>query len=309
MLWQGNAMAKVDIIIPAYNSAHFLAEALESVAAQTFTDWQIVLVDDGSTDNTPEVVAPFQQRFGEKLRYIRQENRGVSAARNRGIRSATSEFVAFLDADDIWLPRRLEYSLSTLEDRPTAGLCYGLLTRIDSKSVPLDTWHGNDAHVEGRIARYIYTREVELPCLTVTARRRCIEEAGYFDESMRATEDRDLWLRIARRYEVAFVPEVLALYRISIGSASANPDRMFEAQKDFIHKHYGQPECGFWQRQVALARAYKQRAEALQARGEKVKALRSALAAVAIYPLQPGNARTAISMLLSSVQVKRPKAS
>src|SRR5271163_981143 len=93
-------MAKVDVIIPAFNAAKYLPFALESVSSQTFDDWQILLVDDGSTDNTADVVAPFLDRFGSKIRYIKQENRGVAAARNTAMRASTSEFLALLDADD-----------------------------------------------------------------------------------------------------------------------------------------------------------------------------------------------------------------
>src|SRR5271154_2282442 len=104
-------MPKVDVIIPAYNAAKYLAAAIESVIAQTFEDWRILLVDDGSTDNTAEVVAPFLERLGPKLRFIRQPNSGVSAARNTAIRNASAEFLALLDADDVWLPCRLAESL------------------------------------------------------------------------------------------------------------------------------------------------------------------------------------------------------
>src|SRR5271156_4120713 len=124
-------MPKGDVIIPAYNAAKYLAAAIESVIAQTFEDWKILLVDDGSTDNTAEVVAPFQDRLGPKLSYIKQNNRGLPAARNSAIRASTAEFLALLDADDVWLPCRLEESLKALSDRPQAGLAYGLVTHID----------------------------------------------------------------------------------------------------------------------------------------------------------------------------------
>ncbi len=124
-------MATVDVIIPAFNAAKYLPFALESVSSQTFDDWQILLVDDGSTDNTADVVAPFLDRFGSKIRYIKQENRGVAAARNTAMRASTSEFLALLDADDVWLPCRLSESLKVLAERPEVGLAYGLITVID----------------------------------------------------------------------------------------------------------------------------------------------------------------------------------
>jgi glycosyltransferase involved in cell wall biosynthesis len=297
-------MAKVDVIIPAFNAAKYLPFALESVASQTFDDWGILLIDDGSTDNTAEVVAPFLARLGSKLRYIRQENRGLPAARNTAIRNSTAEFLALLDADDIWLPCRLAESVAMLEARPQAGVAYGLVTHMDSEGRPGSTFEGNQSHAEGRIASQIYMRRVELPCPTVTFRRRSVDEVGLFDETMRATEDRDLWLRIALRYEVAFIPKVLAYYRVSPNSMSANAQRMLQAQMHFIRKHYGSEGCGLIPRQIARARAYKQRADALKAQSKPWAALRSALRGVALYPLDPDNIRTAGSLLLNCISVR-----
>lgn len=290
-------MATVDVVIPAFNAAKYLPAALESVDSQTFRDWQIILVDDGSTDNTAEVVAPFIERFGTKLKYIRQENQGPSAARNNAIRSSKSEFVAMLDGDDVWLPCRLSESLRVLRERPSAGMSYGLITYIDTDGNKLHTFTGNREHADGRIAPHIYMRRVELPCATVTVRRKSAEEVGLFDVKMRSTEDRDLWLRIALRNEVAFIPEVLAYYRLSPDSASTNTQRMFKAQMHFIRKHYGSSGCGFVPRQISLARAYKQRADALKAQGRTLPAVVSGLQAVAIYPFDLENARAAASLL------------
>lgn len=292
-------MASVDVIIPAFNAAKYLPKAIESVISQTFSDWQILLVDDGSTDNTAEAVSPFLERLGPKIKYIRQDNGGLPAARNAAIRASRGEFIALLDADDIWLPCRLEESVKVLLERPQAGLAYGLITNIDPEDRIGSTWVGNLKNVEGHIAPQIYMRTVELPCPTITFRRQCIDEVGGFDESMRATEDRDLWLRIALKHEVAFIPKVLAYYRRSPDSMSANPDRMVQAQLHFIAKHYGSEGCGFRSRQIALARTYKQRADNLRVRGQALAALESSLHAVALYPLSLNNIRTAGSLFLN----------
>ncbi len=292
-------MATVDIIIPAFNAARFLPFSLESVVSQTFDDWRILLVDDGSTDNTAEAVAPFLDRLGSKIRYIKQENRGLPTARNTAIRASTAEFLALLDADDVWLPCRLSESLKILVERPQVGLVYGLITDIDQENRPGITWGGNLSDADGHIAPQIYMRKVELPCPTITFRRKCVDEVGFFDETMRATEDRDLWLRIALRYEVGFVPKVLAYYRLSPNSMSADPQRMLQAQLKFIRKHYGSEGCGLRPRQIALARSYKQRAEALKVQSQPWAALMSALQAVALYPFDMDNPRTAGSLLFN----------
>jgi glycosyltransferase involved in cell wall biosynthesis len=292
-------MATVDVIIPSFNSARYLPAAIESVISQTFDDWQILLVDDGSTDTTAEVVAPFLDRLGSKIKYIKQDNRGVSAARNTAILASTAEFLALLDADDVWLPCRLSESLRVLLERPQAGLSYGLLTHMDSEGRLGSSWEGNRNHAEGHIAPYIYMRSVELPSPTITVRRKCISEVGVFDESLRITEDRDLWLRIAQRYEVAFVPKILALYRSSPGSLTTDPKLMLEAQLKFIRKHYGENGCGLRSRQSALALCYKQQADNLRGQGRAFDALQSSLKAVTLYPLSVGNFRTAGSLLLN----------
>ena len=291
-------MPKVDIIVPAYNAARYLPAAIESVIAQTFEDWRILLVDDGSTDNTAELVAPFIQQLGEKLKYIYQPNAGLPAARNTAIRNSSAQFLALLDADDIWLPCRMSESLKSFENRPQLGLTYGFVSRIDPDGVVIDTFDRRQKHGEGRIAPYIYMRRIDLPCPTITFRRKCIDEVGLFDENMRATEDRDLWLRIALRYEVALVAEIIALYRISPGSMSADLGRMLKAQRHFIEKHYGAPGCGFLARRIALARVYKQHAEALGLRRQPWAGLRSALRSLALYPFDIDNLRAAGSLLL-----------
>jgi glycosyltransferase involved in cell wall biosynthesis len=291
-------MPKVDVIIPAYNAARFLPMAIESVIAQTFDDWRIVLADDDSKDATPEIALFYKERLGDRLQYIRQERAGVSAARNNAIRQSTSDFLAMLDADDVWLPWRLEESLKVFEGRPQVGLAHGLVDRIDVEGKIIDTFSHPQRYSEGWIAPYIFMRKVDLPCLTVTVRRKCIENVGLFDESMRATEDRDLWLRIALRYQVALVPKVIAQYRVSSASATTDPEKMLQAQMRFIEKHYGSPGCGRRARRIALSWAHRQRAEALADNGKSRAALKNALRALAYAPGDARNIRTMISLLL-----------
>ena len=298
-------MPTVDVIIPAYNAAKYLPVAIESVVAQTFEDWRILLVDDGSTDNTAEVVAPFIERLGSKLNYIRQPNGGLPAARNAAIRNSSAEFLALLDADDIWLPDRLTESLKCFEGRPQVGLAYGFNSRIDAEGTIIDTFSQRSRFAEGYIAPYIYMRRVQLPCPTVTFRRKCVDEVGMFDETLRATEDRDLWLRIAFRYEVALVPKVIALYRTSPNAMTTDPERMLKAQQQFIEKHYGEPGCGFLQRRVALSQIYRQRAEAFAIRKDWSTAVGSSLRALALYPLEVSNFRTTGSLMLRYAGIVR----
>jgi glycosyltransferase involved in cell wall biosynthesis len=294
-------MATVDVIIPAYNAAKYLPYALDSVIAQTFEDWRVVLVDDGSTDTTPGVIEPYIERLGAKLTYLQQSNRGMSAARNVAIRASDAEFIAFLDADDVWLPCRLSESVQVLRARQEVALTYGGITLIDTQGHPGETFTGTLKNAATRIASQIFTREIHLPCVTVTFRRQCIDEVGLFDESMRATEDRDLWLRIALRHDVAFIPKALAYYRISPNSMTTDPERMLQAQLKFIRRYYGSPGCGLRLRQVALARAYTERAETYKKRRLLRKALKSSLRAVALNPFSVETIKPVGSIVLSWV--------
>ena len=298
-------MPTVDVIIPAYNAAKYLPAAIESVIAQTFEDWRILLVDDGSTDNTAEIVAPFVERLGDKLKDIRQANRGVSAARNCAFRHSSAEFLAFLDADDIWLPCRLSESLKCFENQPQVGLAYGFLSRITQNGQIVDTFADRQQNGEGFIAPYIYMRRVDMPCSTVMLRKKCIDEVGGFDEALVAAEDRDLWLRIAFRYQVALAPKVVAHYRISPESLTGDPERMLNAQIQFVEKHYGAPGCGIRQRRIALSRIYRQRAEAFAGRRQWRTAITCSLQALALYPLHAANFRTAGSLVLRSAGLYR----
>lgn len=294
-------MPTVDIIVPAYNAAKFLPAALDSVEAQTFEDWRIVLVDDGSTDNTPEIVAPYIERLGAKLKYIKQPNAGLPAARNTAIRNSDSEFLALLDSDDVWLPCRLAESLKYFDGRPDVGLAHGFIDRIDAEGSIIETFARTQKHGEGWIAPYIYTREVNLPCPTITFRRKAVEEVGLFDESMRATEDRDMWFRIALRYQVVTVPVVIAQYRVSPNAMTTDTDRMLRAQLQFIEKHANAPGCGILARRLALSEAYRQRAEALGGQRKRWAALRSATRAAAYYPFDKNTIRTMASMFLGTM--------
>ncbi len=297
-------VATFDIVIPAYNAADFLPDALDSVMAQDFEDWRILLVNDGSTDATGEIAERYRQQLGDKMLVITQPNAGLPAARNAALRVATGEYLAILDADDIWLPERLRASLASFAARPSAGLSYGLNAQVDEKGEVLFTFAGNPDFAEGYIAPYIYMRKVELPCPTVTIRRSCLADVGQFDESMRATEDRDLWFRIALRYEVAFVPKVIAHYRVSAGSMSTDMDRMMRAQFRFIDKHFGAPGCGRVPRRIARARVWKQRGEIFHERRIPWQAARSAWWACWIWPFGVDNLRTAASLSLRLIGVR-----
>lgn len=281
-------MARVSIVVPAYNAERYVNGTLDSVLRQTFADWEVIFVDDGSTDRTPEIVASRWADFGHRLRYIRQDNRGLPAARNTAVRNSSAQYIALLDADDIWLEKRLERSVEALDRHPEAGLAHGPVYRIDADGkVCENPWRPPVKYLSGDIARNIYTRRAHILCPTVTFRRHCLERAGMFDETLRATEDRDLWFRIAQHYPVVYVDEVLAYYRVTPTAMSQNPQRMRSAQMQFLAKYRAQ--CGKMAEYEALARLRREEGDGFFRRGNLSKALSCYVGALIQYPFDTEN--------------------
>ena len=199
-------MPTVSVVIPAYNVERLIRQTLDSVLAQTYRDFEVVVVDDGSKDATAEVVSG----YGEPVRCIRQANAGPSAARNRGLREARGEFVAFLDADDLWLPEKLAAQMPLFDAEGRVGLVYCRFERMDMDGRPLPTtpW----LTPTGRVYYQLLERSY-VPASTPVVRKACFERAGCFPEDMSWAEDWHLWIRIARHYEYAVADEVLVCHR------------------------------------------------------------------------------------------------
>lgn len=204
----------VSVVIPLYNKGPYITRALNSVLAQTFQDFEVIVVDDGSTDDGAEVVSGFRD---PRIRLIQQENQGVSAARNRGIEAARAELVAFLDADDEWLPEFLETVLRLRGRFPGAG-AYGTAYLLKLKStttrvapfsaIPQEPW-------EGLLPSYFKAAALGAPPLsasTVAIPRHILKKMGGFNTDAWWGEDTDLWGRIALRYPVAFSWNIGAIY-------------------------------------------------------------------------------------------------
>ena len=207
---EGYAMAKVSVIIPTYNRAHAVSEAIDSVLAQTYRDFEIIVVDDASTDNTGEVLA----RYGDRIRVIRREtNGGAGAARNDGIRASSGEFIAFLDSDDLYLPCRLRISLEALDASPNFGGAYADLQKVAPDGTVLPSWLSVAGH---QALGLIFREELVRPTLgtdTLTIRRCCFDAVGLFNESLHRFEDVHMWLRLTHRYPFLCIPEVVAVWR------------------------------------------------------------------------------------------------
>lgn len=245
-----NVVPTVSVIIPNYNYGRYLAETLESVFAQTLSPHEVIVIDDGSTDNTSEVLSS----YGERIRVIHQQNRGVAAARNAGVELASGELVAFLDADDIWLPRKLERQLERFVADPGLGLVFCGGEEIDAKGVLLGRPRVDG--MEGWIANEILLFErpaVLMPGSGALVPRRIFEEVGGFDGRLPPSEDWDVSYRIACRYKVGFVPEVLLQYRIHGTNSHMNIRRMERGMLIAFGKAFADPDP---QIQALRQRAY-----------------------------------------------------
>jgi len=197
----------VTVIVPTYNRAALLAQALDSVAAQTFTEFEVVVVDDGSTEPIEEMVAGHATR----PRFIRQANLGPAAARNRGIESAAAPLVAFLDSDDLWLPQKLETCARYFESHRDIRIVFGPMSPIDAAGAPVPgrtkPCHG------GWITEHLFRSSfVHVP--TVVAHRDLLRDAGGFNETLPVCEDYDLWLRLSVDNPFGLVEPPLALRRL-----------------------------------------------------------------------------------------------
>lgn len=228
-------MPKVSVIIPTYNCAHYIGNAIESVLRQTFTDYEIIVVDDGSTDNTREVVEKFVAQHPSRVRYLYQPHQERAVARNQGIQAATGEYIAFLDADDEWLPHKLALQVPILDQYPKVGLVHSKVVFMDRDGRKI----GSPPHREtpnGFVLKELLCGNF-IWCLTVLCRRQCFDECGWFDTDTIPAEDWDMWVRIAARYALHYIPEVLARYRLTPDPDGARDLRHYHADLRVVEKN------------------------------------------------------------------------
>ncbi|MCO5084588.1 MAG: glycosyltransferase [Rhizobiaceae bacterium] len=199
-------MPAISVILPTYNRAYCLDRAVGSLLAQTFEDWELILVDDGSTDRTSELRREFASVLGARYRDLDSQRRGASGARNLGIEAARGEWIAFLDSDDVWIPEKLGLQLDALHASPEAGFCYTDFFEFDDAYHILHPRHIIPAAMEGSIyPQLLEIRHNLITCPSVMARRDLVIANGGFDESMRVCEDIDLWTRLSRLAPVVAV--------------------------------------------------------------------------------------------------------
>lgn len=229
--------ALVSVVIPSYNHGKYIAETIDAALAQTYQPLEVVVVDDGSTDNSAEVLAS----FGDRIRWFAQKNSGVSRARNWGAGESRGEFIAFCDSDDVWVPQKLEKQIARFDD-PEVGLVYCGIQRVDGERVPFSdpVVVGMSGHISTRISQL---QIVGVPLISSTSivSRRCFDVVGGFDPALAYSADWDFWRRAAGNFKVDFVPEVLVMYRVHRSSWTRNVKALSDDMQRAFSKMFSDP--------------------------------------------------------------------
>jgi glycosyltransferase involved in cell wall biosynthesis len=283
----------VSVIIPSYNASPFVHLAVQSVLEQTYDKHEIILVDDGSTDETRQVLSKFQGR----ITYIYQQNRGAAAARNAGIETARGDLVCFLDADDLWASNKLELQLEFLRQHRDVALLSGGCRKFMDRDAPYASFTAAKSP-EGSAARIFsapeaFTELVRsnfIPTSTVMVRKECFEKVGTFDLDLIPVEDRDMWLRISARFGVAYLPWVLCDKRLHPSNISNDKVRMLYTCARVLEKNRalfpGLAPAKLWNKQLAKLYANAGRLSLMkhrrpEARRAAARSLKNALTAKA----------------------------
>ena len=298
----------VSVIMPLYNCERFVAQALDSALAQTWRDLEVVIVDDGSTDNSAAIADRYARAYPDKIRVIHQCNEGVCHARNTAMAAASGDCFALLDADDVWLPHHLQACVAELQRRPEAALVHADVERIDVDCNSLGRsprmWHrvGNDTF------RVLYLRSEHVCCSTAVFRRDAIDSIGDFDVQFNGLgcEDRDLWLRMTGIARFVYIDDVHTRYRMHGNNMSANFAKMMQARIRLVDKHAATVR-GHPLRRRALAAAHCNLGDELVDAAQRSAALRAYAQAFGLWPVQQKALRGMLRCLVKKQLSRRPR--
>ncbi|MBW8010755.1 MAG: glycosyltransferase [Chloroflexi bacterium] len=226
-------MPRLSIVIPTYNRGHYIFECLQSIWDQGYQDYEILVVDDGSTDNTLEILQPLIEN--KKVKLLHQTKSGAAAARNKGVINATGELIAFLDSDDIFYPSKLKKQAEYMDQHPSVMILHSNFNKFDDFGNDLGTKYTSffSGHIYPEILLYW---EMLMATSCVIVRADLFNEIGLFDEDLTSAEDLDLWARIARKYPIHHMPEILAGIRVHPQNISVDKSKMAERHLKYLHK-------------------------------------------------------------------------
>jgi glycosyltransferase involved in cell wall biosynthesis len=301
---QSNTEPLVSVVIAAYNCGRFLSDAVNSVLKQTYRNLEILLVDDGSTDTTQEVIAGFSD---PRLRSFYQANQGQAAAKNKGITEANGEFIAFLDADDLWHSKKLEMQIPLFSRSREIGVVYTKLSLIDQRGNPINT--PDRVHHSGYITEKLLFDNC-VTGMTSIIRHECIDKVGLFNENLPMGIDYDLWLRISLEYQFYFFDAITYYYRQWEGQMSHNSAKRmecaFQIMDSFFASNPGRIEQSVINR--AYAHTYVTRGMATYSKsGNSLYALKDYLKALTLHCYDKRAWKEIIKLLLPLRRYKYSK--
>ncbi|MDF2569221.1 MAG: glycosyl transferase [Sporomusa sp.] len=238
-----NFPSSIDVIIPVFNGERYISEALKSVADQTYKPNRIIVVDDGSTDDTAKETHQCSKEFHVPITYLYKSNGGHSSARNMGIAASDSDFIAFLDADDLWDKYKLEAQISVFHQTsfPNLGVVYSDITVIDGQGAMVSQYDGYrlNPQLRGDIFQSLISGNlISSSASGVLIRRNCFEQVGVFDETLPTSEDWDMWLRLAEQYEFDYVNDKLVKIRCHTSNTSKKRYLMIKGRIMVLNKLY-----------------------------------------------------------------------
>lgn len=225
----------VSIILPNYNNAKYVGEAIESVLSQTYTNWELIVIDDGSTDNSVEIIQKYAAQ-DERIKWlINATNKGVSASRNEGLKRYRGEFICFLDSDDVFLPNKLTDQVACLQQNENIDLVYSDQLVGDEK---LSIIRKNEYFIPSIDLREFMAIRNLFSTLCVLLRRKLVEQVGYFDTQLAGGEDWDYWIRCSEKTPFIHLRTDTAIYRQHAAQSHKNIDKMKAAREQVIQKHF-----------------------------------------------------------------------
>ena len=294
----------VSVVVPTYNRSDLVLDTLESICNQSFRPIEIVVVDDGSTDDTLNVVREWAKQNDSfktlVVRWVSQTNQGANAARNRGIEEAHGEFIAFLDSDDQWLPQKLAKQITIFrKDNAVGGVYCGM------RNVDLNTGEKDEvtprAYPEGNLLRQLLIHDVTEATSSWVVRRKCFEQVGTFDISLPARQDWDMWIRLSAKYCIGCIPEVLAeLGNHSGERVRSNPQREIVAHQLIFQKYrHLRAKFPLWVSLSARSAMYRRRGRVYFHRGlSKKSAFQMYLLSIIVWPLTFDTYAALVGMIL-----------
>ncbi|HBC34102.1 MAG TPA: glycosyl transferase [Marinobacter adhaerens] len=285
----------VSIITPTYNRADFIGQAVNSVLAQTYTNFELLIIDDGSTDHSRDMLQPFLT--DSRLRYFHQENQGQSVARNLALSEAKGDFVCFLDSDNYWPAEKLEHQIELFRRHPDYDVIYADIIVIDEKGQEIT--RKNMRRYSGHIARYMI-RDNCVSMNTAMARRRCFDELGVMSGKRRVADDYDLWLRFSARFRFLYVPEFFAYYRVMDDQISSDKTRRFDSNWQIINDFRRKFPDAMSEQEFdsGFAAFHSRKARYLASQGSRREALVEMLKTLRLRPLHRASWRSLAAVLL-----------